>query len=1846
MASNQPNPPSRPTDDSGQNDSDNSHDRPSPHPRGHWRETHGNAPGEEKRLTHDYGLAQAPAAQRILDDAILPDAVSNDPSIGAYWHLTGANVIPAWSDYRGAGVVVGLIDDGVEYTHPDLAANYGADLDYDARDGDFDAFPSEPTDKHGTAVAGVAGAALNNGIGGAGAAPEATLAGYRIGFGTNGDEAQLLDAYNRLGSLDIANNSWSYDGYLGDNFWSSTFAPIAAALHDAIDNGRDGLGTVVAFAAGNGRASGQDVNYHNFQNDRSVIAVAATTSSGDIASFSTPGAALLVAAPGQSIPTTDRVGSPGYSAGDYTTLNGTSFSSPLIGGVAALLLDANPGLGWRDVQEILASTAVQTGGPASWSFNGATNWNGGKMHVSHDFGFGLTDATAAVRLAESWRSVSTSANEAAVSNEIIPNAAMSDVGNLSSALTLPDGIRIDHVEIDVVLKHANIGQLQLILASPGGVQSLLFHNPSTTQDDIAFTFSTTRDWGELSGGAWTLTVMDTQAGAAGTFVGWAIRAYGDPAGDDTYVYTNEFAALAASDPSRSLLSDAGGMDTLNAAAATADAVVDLRPGHASSIAGQTVTIDANTIIENADTGDGDDALIGNDANNSLRGWRGNDSLDGGLGADSMAGGPGDDVYTVDDAGDAIVESAGAGVDSVLSSIAYILPAVLENLTLTGTAAIDGSGNDLDNVLLGNGAANHLTGGLGNDALDGGGGADTLDGGPGADVYTVDDAGDFVIETAGGGTDAVRSSVNYTLSAFLENLTLLGTAAIDGSGNDLDNVIVGNGAPNHLNGGLGNDALDGGGGADTLAGGLGDDAYAIDDSGDILIEFAGEGTDTATSAASFVLSDNVENLTLTGTAASDGTGNDLANRLLGNDQPNRLYGLGGGDYLDGGAGDDVLDGGAGDDQLIGGFGNDAYVVDSTGDSIVENASAGTDTVQTSLSAYTLPANLENLSFIGAGNFSGVGNAAANALQGGAGDDSLDGGAGADILGGGGGGDTYFIDSAGDAASENPDAGVDTVRTTLAAYTLAINFEILVYAGAGNFVGVGNDASNQITGGKGADNLNGAGGADTMAGGLGNDAYTVDDAGDVVVENPGEGTDAVNSSATYTLSENVENLALVGAAAIDGTGNALNNALTGNAAANRLYGLAGNDTLNGGGGADTMAGGAGNDAYTVDDAGDIAVENPGEGTDAVNSAIAYALGDNLENLVLTGAATIDGTGNALNNALTGNAANNRLYGLDGADSLNGGAGADTMTGGLGNDAYTVDNAGDVVVENPNEGTDRVNSTIAYTLGDNLENLTIAGAAAIDGTGNALNNALTGNAAANQLYGLDGNDSLNGGAGIDTMAGGLGNDIYTVDDPGDAVTENPGEGADQVNSSVAYALSANVENLTLTGSAAIGGTGNALNNVLTGNAAANPLYGMDGDDSLNGGAGADTMAGGPGNDTYTVDNAGDAVVENPGEGADQVNSSVAYALSANVENLTLTGSAAIGGTGNALNNVLTGNAAANPLYGMDGDDTLNGGAGADTMAGGLGNDIYTVDNAGDAVTENPGEGLDTVTSSVSYTLSANVENLALAGTAAIAGTGNALANAMTGNGGNNILDGGPGADSLNGGGGNDTYIVDDPGDSVSEAAGAGTDLVRTALATYTLPDNVENLSYTGTGNFGGTGNGLANSLTGGAGADILDGGAGNDSLTGGLGDDTYAVDSAGDKISDTGGIDTVLTTLSSYTLPSAIENLSFIGSGNFTGVGNSLANNLTGGAGADSLTGGAGNDIFVFHAGETAGDAILDFVGNGPSAGDSLQFAGFDAGASLVQVGNTDFWSVSYNGGALVETIQIKGVTSLVANDYAFV
>ena len=392
----------------------------------------------------------------------------------------------------------------------------------------------------------------------------------------------------------------------------------------------------------------------------------------------------------------------------------------------------------------------------------------------------------------------------------------------------------------------------------------------------------------------------------------------------------------------------------------------------------------------------------------------------------------------------------------------------------------------------------------------------------------------------------------------------------------------------------------------------------------------------------------------------------------------------------------------------------------------------------------------------------------------------------------------------------------------------------------------------------------------------------------------------------------------------------------------------------------------------------------------------------------------------------------------------------------------------------------------------------------TGNSANNILNGNGGNDTIYGGGGNDTIDGGTGNDTMYGGGGDDTFKVNSSSDSVTENSSEGTDTVESSVTFTLGNNIENLTLTGASVnTNGTGNSLNNIIIGDGWYNILTGGDGNDTLNGGGtvyagGQDTLSGGAGDDTYYVLAEGGGltnIIEGANAGTDTIISTVSYNLDAyasHVENLTLTGGSEA--KGNGLNNIITADSGSDTLYGYGGNDTLDGGTGHDTMIGGTGDDIFIVDSIFDVVTENSGEGTDTVrTSLMSLNLSdyTNVENLTLTGSSSYNLTGNSSNNTLTGNSGNNLIDGGAGGDTMIGGIGDDIFIVDDSYDVITEGSGEGTDTVRSSSISLNLSNyvNVENLTLTGSSNLDLTGNDSNNTLTCNTGNNIIDGNGGTD-------------------------------------------------------------------------------------------------------------------------------------------------------------
>ena len=859
-------------------------------------------------------------------------------------------------------------------------------------------------------------------------------------------------------------------------------------------------------------------------------------------------------------------------------------------------------------------------------------------------------------------------------------------------------------------------------------------------------------------------------------------------------------------------------------------------------------IGGNTIVSDG----GSHTYYGGDGDDTMRATAGGETMYGGAGIDDLDLSIGNFIYTFD----------------MTTGLATQYPAELflgfENVTM-------GSAND---TVTGSSAANRIDGGGGNDSLLGLSGIDTIYGGDGNDFINggtfVDQVfgglgddtlamtgGDFIDDVDGGaGIDTLDMS-GYTFNFLTADLgagtytegggsgirSITGVEVVIGTGNN--DVITGGGAAESLYGGGGNDALSGASGVDVLDGGDGNDTL----NGGLFKDtsYGGNGDDTF--------------------------------RITGVDIADDVYG---------GAGIDTLD--------LSGYTTFGFVVDLT---------AGSYDYQPGIGGPFVIQGVENV--IGSNqNDSLTGDSATNTLDGGGGNDTIRGGSNTDQANGGSGDDLIII--AGGDGLDNADGGTGNDTLDYAtAFGGDITFDLAtgVFDFAGflrtatgfeNFIdsasngsisgtgsanrlegNAGNDSlgglagNDTLIGGDGNDTLQGGTGDDSLVGGLGDDEYVIDVATDTIVELAGQGIDLVRSSISYSLATTgnvLENLTLIGAAALSGYGNDLSNVLTGNGFDNFLNGQLGDDTLIAGGGNDTALGGDGNDSIV----GDV-------GNDSLN-----------------GGAGIDS-----------------LYGGIGNDTLNGLSGDDVMDGGAGNDEYYVGQVGDTIIELAGGGTDLVRSSVDFSLaatGNVLENLTLSGAA-INGTGNAAANVINGSGLDNfldglngndtilagggndtvnggnahdsivgdlgndslnggfgndSLYGGNGNDTLNGANGADSMVGGIGNDEYYVDSGADVIVELAGEGTDLVRSSVSFSLAATgnvLENLTLSSSTGLTGNGNDLDNVITGSGFANLLNGGLGNDTLLAGGGNDTVNGGNGNDSLVGDLGNDSL--NGGAGLD---------------------------------------------------------------------------------------------------------------------------------------------------------------------------------------------------------------------------------------------------------------------------------------------------------------------------------------------------------------------------------------------
>ncbi len=991
--------------------------------------------------------------------------IPTDPLLAQQWHLHNnvaglldLNVFGVWNPtmgpaYTGAGIRAVVLDSGIDYTHSDLAPNYNLGLDFDLENNINDAFGTAG-ESHGTAVAGIIGAAAN-GTGAVGVAYGTELVGYRTAQFIN--DAWLQDIRDGIGFAatnalaDVTNISQGIANDLNSEFGvgynAVRFDEIETAIGTAVNTGRGGLGMSIVKSGGNSRGGAYDINADDWTNDTRQVVVAAVDQNGFVSSYSSYGAANLVSGfgtPGQVV-TTDRVGAAGYNNTDFTsTFNGTSAAAPMVTGVVSLMYDANAGLGWRDVQSILASSARHVGSAVgggiagsekyAWGFNAAGTWNGGGQHFSNDYGYGLVDALAAVRLSETWllggAPAQTTGNEFQNSMDVLNVATVIPDGNATGLSFTGNAIFddiVDRVTVQMTFSTTFTGDINIFLTSPDGTVSRLIDRAGGGNDfNGTWTFESQAFRGERAAGNWTVRVADAAGGDVLNVSDIVIRTFGSATSNDRYIMTNEFSDYAGIFGHATNINDSnGGIDTVNAAAVSSNSTIRL-DGVAGTIDGVGVIFNN---IENAIGGDGNDTIYGSNGANLLYGQRGDDTINGGSGIDTLYGGWGDD-------------------------------------TLDGGLFKDNSygeeGNDRFRV----------TNGDFGDNVYGGNGTDTLD--------------------LSGWTNA---SIAFNVNLVTQNYQFLPNAyGVDGTydaqsienvtGSNYDDTITGDGVDNLLKGAGGNDTLFGGGGTDTIFGGEGndtingglfkDDCYG--ENGDDTFKITGGdfgdnvygGADTDTldlsgwtnSSIAFNVNLNTQNYQFLPNAFGvNGTydaqqienvlGSNYSDTITGSSVRNVLQGLGGADsmfglagnddlfggagidylsggseadYLSGGSENDTFFGGSGTDTMIGGAGDDQFYIQAgdASDIVIEYAGEGTNDrilsdISYALAAVSYVETLQTSSNAGVGSINLTGSDRVNTIIGNNGTNIIDGRGGNDILYGLGGTDYFTFSSAPNAAN---------------------------------------------------------------------------------------------------------------------------------------------------------------------------------------------------------------------------------------------------------------------------------------------------------------------------------------------------------------------------------------------------------------------------------------------------------------------------------------------------------------------------------------------------------------------------------------------------------------------------------------------------------------------------------------------------------------------------------------------------------------------------------------------------------------------------------------------------------------
>ena len=754
------------------------------------------------------------AAQALVQPSVPTTIVEPQLYANTYGspRIYGSNIPTAWRYATGAGVTIAMVDEGFDASTAATYGNFSTALSRSFAGGAASNIGEPSGGFHGTTTSGLIGASGINGTP-MGLAPNATIVGVKVSFttGSIGSFAQALQYAASVGA--VVNNSWGYTGYGIGEPGNRSYTSWYTAVQGAVQQGRSGLGSIITFSAGNDRANANNLAVQPITADYRVIAVAASDMSGTVATYSNPGAALLVAAIGNAI-TVPKTGGSGT-----LTESGTSYSAPTVAAIAAMMLAVNPSLGWRDVQEILADSACMPATSASgFVTNGNRGWNGGGMHFSNDLGFGVIDANVAVNLARAWTAQSTSANM--VTTTATHGAAFSlAVGaTILSTLTVTTAIRVQHVQVTINDTYLPVSHTQLVLIAPDGTRSVLMNQTGmvsgrdlTNGLDVSGSVITSNAfWGDTSAGTWTLQVQDSGGRFTGTIQNWSLTFIGDAATvAPPLVFTPEFASLALANPARAIVAT-NGAATIDLIALPATTSINLN-SRIGMIDGISVMLGSGLRNANADgstgtvtltgRGAGGSILSGGDGISTLTGV-GGDTFNGGLGTTTINTGKGGSTVTLSNVAASAATIWSGGGDTIWAGLAsatitvtggqgdtvYAQGASLSFINGSGASTVyAGSGSVLIQAGLGGGT--YYAGTAGNSRLMAGAGQVTFHGMADGDVLTAAGAANDAL-IAGAGTETLSGGTNtgnLTLVAGTGATTMIAglgrTVFVLGPGND-------------------------------------------------------------------------------------------------------------------------------------------------------------------------------------------------------------------------------------------------------------------------------------------------------------------------------------------------------------------------------------------------------------------------------------------------------------------------------------------------------------------------------------------------------------------------------------------------------------------------------------------------------------------------------------------------------------------------------------------------------------------------------------------------------------------------------------------------------------------------------------------------------------------------------------------------------------------------------------------------------------------------------------------------------------------------------------------------------